>query len=1248
MRRLAYASLVFGLSMAGIAISVGPARAQALEPVAVQEATLEPNADFETAMNVAFDGTLGRYYAIAGDTDADGHSVVNWWLADGTFDGSAELGLDARSIYFNPNTGTLEVDTKNGCCDADGIAGVYPVTRDAEGDVTGLGAKLFDMDFNGKLLKNPEAMPAFNPDDDVLYARIFDLVGLFASVRVIDHSDGAQVSTFNMNVTAGGALLSDVKGNGIGFTSVAGFELAILDFTHAKILVFSKTGVYKGKVELPADVDVTAATDYGVGYANDLFFLYDATAGQFRGFRIFQLAVCGNGTVEAGEACDDGNTDSGDFCNATCGLDTDGDTISDQDEVGDDDLDTPAPDADMDGTPDYEDDDSDGDTVPDIDEAGDDDISTPPVDTDGDGTPDYQDEDSDDDTVLDGEDNCRTTPNTDQTDTDMDGLGDVCDEDPGNADTDGDGIMDGDDNCPDDANPDQTDTDGDGIGDVCDTDSDTDGDGIDDGTDNCPDVSNPDQADSDNDGTGDACESADGDGDGVDDGEDNCPAAPNPDQADSDGDGIGDACDAPDGDGDGVEDGSDNCPQVSNPDQLDSDGDGLGDACDSDANGDGFADDVSVAGGGGCAAAGGGSWLGFGLLLAFLVGLIGRRRKAGATLLGALMLIALGGTARAQQDPSTFRLERFHLAADKNGIINVEWGDISPHLTLDASVWAGIQDDPLVVYQVMGDDKEQVGALVDQRIGGELSLALGLFDRLEVGARFPLVFTQDSDLAPGMMAGAVTRSGGLGDIEILPKIKLFGTSAFALSVIPAFTIPTATSDDYLGNDNMTFVPQLALGIGAGKVRFGINAGYRLREPAQLADLSVDDEVFARAGVGVRVGHAELSAALSAATAADDIFGTANTDYAEALGGVAYGIADPFQVFVVAGAGLNEGFGAPDWRALIGARFSVAESAEEEAPKTVDTDGDGILDDLDQCPADAEDMDGFQDDDGCPDADNDGDGITDASDKCKNEPETVNGVDDGDGCPDEVKDTDGDKIVDNKDSCPKNAEDMDGFEDEDGCPDEDNDKDGVTDATDKCRDEAGPAANLGCPDKDTDGDTVVDRLDNCPKEAGTVENHGCKKKQAVVIKDTEIKILDRVYFRTGKAKIRRRSFALLTNVANVLKAHPEIKKVRVEGHTDDRGKDDFNQKLSQNRADAVVAFLVKAGVDASRLQAVGYGETQPVGDNKTSAGRTQNRRVEFEVLERAAVGAPAAAPAPAATPAPAPAPAADTEAKPDAQ
>ncbi len=295
---------------------------------------------------------------------------------------------------------------------------------------------------------------------------------------------------------------------------------------------------------------------------------------------------------------------------------------------------------------------------------------------------------------------------------------------------------------------------------------------------------------------------------------------------------------------------------------------------------------------------------------------------------------------------------------------------------------------------------------------------------------------------------------------------------------------------------------------------------------------------------------------------------------------------------------------------VGVSFNPGAKSEPPPPREdPDPDGDGILGAADACPNEA----GGGNADGCPTRDQDGDSIPDADDKCVDQAETVNGFEDTDGCPDTIPDTDADGLDDLVDKCKDQAEDKDAFQDEDGCPDPDNDGDGVLDAKDKCPGTQGPVENSGCPDTDGDGDGIVDRLDNCPEEKGTEKNHGCKTKQLVVITKNQLQILDQVKFVTGSAKLSRASNKLLDNIARVLLSHLEIWKVKVEGHTDNVGNPDKNMKLSQARAESVVAYLVKKGVAPERLEAVGHGDTQPIEDNNTKKGRAQNRRVEFNIV-----------------------------------
>jgi outer membrane protein OmpA-like peptidoglycan-associated protein len=273
------------------------------------------------------------------------------------------------------------------------------------------------------------------------------------------------------------------------------------------------------------------------------------------------------------------------------------------------------------------------------------------------------------------------------------------------------------------------------------------------------------------------------------------------------------------------------------------------------------------------------------------------------------------------------------------------------------------------------------------------------------------------------------------------------------------------------------------------------------------------------------------------------------------------------------------------------RARIAIKAADRRECQDDTDKDGIADILDRCPTEPEDKDGYQDEDGCPeDQDTDKDGINDSRDACPTQPEDFDGIDDEDGCPEQDLDQDGDGILDRVDQCPKRPEDKDGFQDTDGCPDLDNDQDRIMDVDDQCP--------LEPEDYDNDEDT-----DGCPDIY-----------KRIVIKDDRIELKQMIYFATNKDRILSKSYPLLNEVAQALVDFSKIN-VSIEGHTDSRGNDRYNLDLSKRRAASVRRYLIAQGVDGSRMKSQGFGETKPIDDNRTKAGRAANRRVEFLITKK---------------------------------
>jgi OmpA-OmpF porin, OOP family len=257
---------------------------------------------------------------------------------------------------------------------------------------------------------------------------------------------------------------------------------------------------------------------------------------------------------------------------------------------------------------------------------------------------------------------------------------------------------------------------------------------------------------------------------------------------------------------------------------------------------------------------------------------------------------------------------------------------------------------------------------------------------------------------------------------------------------------------------------------------------------------------------------------------------------------------------------------------------------------LDKDKDGVADYLDECP----DVAGTEGLKGCPDKD--GDYVIDKDDKCPD----VAGLTKLKGCPD----ADADGIADGDDSCPGTKA---GYAvDVKGCP-LDTDSDGVLNEEDACPDKAGVLALKGCPD--TDGDGVADNQDRCPEVKGTLTNKGCPEISKEDVKKIT-QIGSKIFMETNSDKLLVASLAQLDELATILKRYEQAN-LLIEGHTDSQGDDASNMVLSQKRTESVKTYLMGRGIMESRLTAVGYGETKPIADNKTAAGRAKNRRVELK-------------------------------------
>ncbi len=274
----------------------------------------------------------------------------------------------------------------------------------------------------------------------------------------------------------------------------------------------------------------------------------------------------------------------------------------------------------------------------------------------------------------------------------------------------------------------------------------------------------------------------------------------------------------------------------------------------------------------------------------------------------------------------------------------------------------------------------------------------------------------------------------------------------------------------------------------------------------------------------------------------------------------------------------------------------------------DKDHDGVVDSLDLCPNEY----GLSSNNGCPveektplvpilagkKKDSDGDGISDDRDSCAYLAGPAPS-----GCPD----SDGDGIYDIDDVCPDEV----GLKENHGCPDADGD--GVVDQDDHCPTESGLSETQGCPD--ADGDGVADKDDKCPEEAGSAENEGCPQVAKLSEEDqTKLDLaVQNVQFEYNSDQLKSSSYENLEGVAEILNENKNFR-LKLDGHTDSHGKDEFNLELSQKRADACKNYLVSLGIDPDRITATGHGESQPIASNDTDEGRRQNRRVEFTIVQ----------------------------------
>lgn len=597
------------------------------------------------------------------------------------------------------------------------------------------------------------------------------------------------------------------------------------------------------------------------------------------------------------------------------------------------------------------------------------------------------------------------------------------------------------------------------------------------------------------------------------------------------------------------------------------------------------------------------------------------------------LLMCAGLCSRAEAAPPGFSVDRFEPSERGSQWFVLDSLDLAGSGRPALGATFDYQYRPLAVYESDGSVR---AAIVGHVLTAHASGSVVLWDRVRVGASLPVVVYSEGEQGTlrGVTYAPPKNAQSLGDARLGLDVRLFGTASGPLTMALGGRVwlPTGQTSSYSGDGGVRVGPHvLAAGVG-GPVAYAVQAGVTFRDAdaSDFAGAAIDHELLYGASLGLRAmqGRLVVGPEVFGTTVLKDAFKT-RTSPLEALLGAHLGFANGLRIGAGAGAGLVAGYGSPVARVLASLEW-VPEVAVD------DQDGDGIPDSADACKK----VRGVASPDpelnGCPPpkpVDTDGDDIPDAEDACPD----VLGQRTSDPRTNGCIDRDGDGLMDPLDHCPFEAGPASPDPMKNGCPPRDADEDGVLDEVDACVDVPGvktddPKTN-GCPppppppDPDRDKDGIANDVDACPDDAGKADpdpkKNGCP---AAFVRGGQIRITDQVKFRTSSAVIvpGKDSEDILTAVKTVLDQHPEIAKLRIEGHTDNRGNPRANQALSLARATAVKKWLVAHGVAEARLASVGFGADRPIDSNDTEEGRTLNRRVELHIEPGAA---PAAPPAP---------------------
>ena len=569
-----------------------------------------------------------------------------------------------------------------------------------------------------------------------------------------------------------------------------------------------------------------------------------------------------------------------------------------------------------------------------------------------------------------------------------------------------------------------------------------------------------------------------------------------------------------------------------------------------------------------------------------------------ATVLVAVVVAAtmLPWSAGAQaEEPRGWYMDvqRYHPTFDTLGGFQVESSGVLDLWQPAFGLHFNYANRALAQYDNVNGERQLVNALVGDLFAMDLQAALG-FKYADVAVIVPVTLVMaDKSEQDHFGYPEYGKFTGVGDIRLAAKVRFLDATEHpvGMGLILPMSLPTGNAQNYNGSWGASVAPQFLVETiqDDGRFHAALNIGpyitYSVVYESQSGHEIIRNgpEFRVAANVGYRVADpVDLNAEIITAFGMGGDANATRNPVEWRLGARIYP-KDWVSIDLALGTGMSAGIGAPAFRFVFGASFTPS--------LLKDADKDRVADNVDVCPDDAEDRDGYQDVDGCPDPDNDGDGVADVFDLCPDELENLNRFEDSDGCEDENPDIDGDGLDALLDDCPDQAEDFDGHQDDDGCPDLDDDGDFVDDDHDDCPDQ--PEVYNG-----------VDDTDGCPDTGPVLLDLDAGK----------IQLMQPLNFLSRKAVLEPEAKATLASVASVINARPDLLQVEVAVHTDDQGDDDFNLRFSDARAQIIRLYLIEIGVDEHRLVAKGYGETQPLMEGSSTEARSQNRRVEFTVLD----------------------------------